>query len=92
MIHQQARKILIYMQNFREHITYPNWEKYSRKDFMQSKKWSKTEPSKWVSLRKKEITENMDKSEWLYLLDLLKKCFYFYFLIYLLKFEQHFFF
>ena len=30
-------------------------------------KWRKTEPSKWVSMRKREIMENMDDSEWIYL-------------------------
>ena len=59
----------------REDITFPNWQntlerilfKLKKKNGEKILKWRKTEPSKWVSMRKREIMENMDESEWIYL-------------------------
>lgn len=52
------------MQEFREHITHPNWEKYSRKDFTQTKKNEiKRRPQGGVNKEGRKL-ENMCK--WLY--------------------------
>lgn len=55
-----------------DHI--PQLKKNTRKDFTQTKKWCKTETSKWASMRRKETVEKTGKSEWICLLDFLRKC------------------